>query len=380
MRIWQRAMGPTCFESFIRSGAGRSFTLTHAKPSDFETKQDSPATEDAVRQWVDDAWNASFGATTRAILKTKPFEFSAAGLADLDMEVLRAEAVDVVRDAMARESFDLSTDAGQQRALAVLLGYLNQAQQMAMGIDFYVWSTQHDSRVRADHADRDDEIFRWDTPPEGGHPTQDFGCRCHAQPLGIEGYWARVKESVDAFTEDVGTWEGNIDYMYLDSELHVTVGKGKLLPDGASAAALPFRLRGTDEFATDEEVRAEYELVAGKAADGPHPASYYEQFTNLILRQDDIDRLVTDHVRSDFNALLNLFPGFGNFPLSAQIALWDMIYNLGPNRLRTEFPMMRHAILRGDWAEAARQSHRLRIAEERNNHVRNLFMDADSGD
>lgn len=200
-------MGHACFESFIRSGGTGTFVLNLAGPLDFEAKQVSPISDDLVRRWVDEVWNTSFAATTQAILKTKPFEFSVAGLADLDLDALRVEAVGVVRDAVAREGLDLNTDAGQQRALTVLLGYLNQAQQMAMGINFYVWSTQHDARVRADHAERDDEIFRWDNPPDGGHPTQDFGCRCHARALGIEGYWARVKESVDAFTADVGDWE-----------------------------------------------------------------------------------------------------------------------------------------------------------------------------
>ena len=81
-------------------------------------------------------------------------------------------------------------------------------------------------------------------------------------------------------------------------------------------------------------------------------------------------------MRGDFKALLKLFPSFGNFPLSAQIALWDMIYNLGPPNLRSEFPLMRDAILEGDWEEAARQSHRLGISDQRNQHVFDLFMDA----
>ncbi len=81
-------------------------------------------------------------------------------------------------------------------------------------------------------------------------------------------------------------------------------------------------------------------------------------------------------MQGDFEPLLRLFPGFGNFPLSAQIALWDMIYNLGPSNLRTEFPRMRQAILDGDWEEAARQSHRIGPSEERNRHVFDLFMDA----
>ncbi|MDP3648347.1 MAG: phage minor head protein [Tabrizicola sp.] len=72
---------------------------------------------------------------------------------------------------------------------------------MAMKIEFYVWSTRQDSRVREGHAERNDMIFRWDMPPEGGHPTEDFGCRCYARALGIEGCWARVRPSVE------GSWQ-----------------------------------------------------------------------------------------------------------------------------------------------------------------------------
>jgi hypothetical protein len=70
----------------------------------FEVKQDTPTREDVVRQWVDDVWNRSFGATTQAILKTKPFEFSAVGLSDLDMDALRADAVHDVLAAMERKA------------------------------------------------------------------------------------------------------------------------------------------------------------------------------------------------------------------------------------------------------------------------------------
>jgi SPP1 gp7 family putative phage head morphogenesis protein len=273
-------------------------------------------------------------------------------------------------------TFDPARPEGQRRALTVLSGFLNQAQQSAMEIDFYIRTTQQDARVRGSHAGRDGKIFRWDSPPERGHPTQDYGCRCYAQPLGIDGYWTRVSESVDAFTADIGRWEGNVDYMYLDSVGNVTVGKGKLLQDATSAADLPFRYRGSDELATEEDIRAEYDRIAGLFGDGGHTADYFEQFTDLYLPQSDIDHLVTEHMRGDFEPLLRMFPGFGNFPLSAQIALWDMIYNLGPSNLRTGFPRMRQAILDGDWEEAARQSHRRQPSEERNQYVFDLFMDS----
>jgi uncharacterized protein with gpF-like domain len=96
-------------------------------------------------------------------------------------------------------------------------GTLNQAQQQAMNIAFNTWTTQHDARARGSHADRDGKIFRWDSPAGSGHPTQDFGCRCYAQALGVEGYWARVKESVDAFTANTGQWEGKSAHMYLNT-------------------------------------------------------------------------------------------------------------------------------------------------------------------
>lgn len=226
------------------------------------------------------------------------------------------------------------------------------------------------------HAERDGKIFRWDDPPEGGHPSQDFGCRCYARALGVEGYWAIVSEGVEAFTADVADWEGNVDHMYLDTRGFVTVGKGKLLSGVASAAALPFRRRATDVLATEGEIGVEYRLIAGKVDEIGQDADHFGQFTNLYLPQSDIDRLVTDHMRGDFDALLRLFPGFGNLPLSAQIALWDMIYNLGPPKLRTDFPRLRQAILDGDWEEAALQSHRIGPSEERNQYVFELFMDA----
>ena len=365
----------TGFESFIRSGGTKTFILKLADHPTFEVKQDSPTREDVVRQWVDDVWSKSFGATTRAILKARPFEFSAAGLSDLDMDALRADAVRDVLAAMEREGFALGSADGQQRALALLFGYLNQAQQIAMQIEFYVWNTQHDARVREGHSERDGKIFRWDTPPEGGHPSQDFGCRCYARALGIEGYWALVKEGVEAFTADIEDWEGNVDHMYLDTVGNVTVGKGKLLRNSASAEALPFRRRGANSLVSDEEIGAEYDLIAGMVEDIGREADYFGQFTNLYLPQSEIDRLVTDHMRGDFEALLRQYPGFGNLPVSAQIALWDMIYNLGPPRL-AQFRLLRQAIMDGDWEEAARQSHRVGPREERNQYVFDLFMDA----
>lgn len=37
--------------------------------------------------------------------------------------------------------------------------------------------------MRDSHTDYDDQVFRWDEPPAGGHPGQAHNCRCYAEPV-----------------------------------------------------------------------------------------------------------------------------------------------------------------------------------------------------
>jgi len=47
--------------------------------------------------------------------------------------------------------------------------------------NYYVWRTKGDDRVRSTHAAREGEVFSWSEPPEGGHPGEDYNCRCWAE-------------------------------------------------------------------------------------------------------------------------------------------------------------------------------------------------------
>ncbi|WP_442872598.1 phage minor head protein [Cognatishimia sp. SS12] len=42
--------------------------------------------------------------------------------------------------------------------------------------------TRRDSRVRPSHAENDGRVFEWNDPPATGHPGDDYGCRCTAEP------------------------------------------------------------------------------------------------------------------------------------------------------------------------------------------------------
>ena len=54
--------------------------------------------------------------------------------------------------------------------------------------DYYIWRTVGDDKVRSAHAEREGKIFNWHVPPEGGHPGEDYNCRCWAEPYRPERY------------------------------------------------------------------------------------------------------------------------------------------------------------------------------------------------
>lgn len=67
---------------------------------------------------------------------------------------------------------------------AKLNSALNQQRQQNLGIEEYVWRTSGDGdRVRESHRENNGKTFRWDDPPETGHPGEDIQCRCIAIPI-----------------------------------------------------------------------------------------------------------------------------------------------------------------------------------------------------
>lgn len=74
---------------------------------------------------------------------------------------------------------------------------LNAIRQQDAGINRYTWRNSQDQRVvgnpaglypqgnavHGDHWQREGQVFRWDQPPEDGHPGQPIHCRCTAEPI-----------------------------------------------------------------------------------------------------------------------------------------------------------------------------------------------------
>lgn len=95
--------------------------------------------------------------------------------------------------AKLRERGDVSASRAELIARDQTLklnGALTQIRQENAGISSYVWSTSLDERVREEHASLEGQTFAWSSPPEPGHPGEDYQCRCVAIPVieGLEGF------------------------------------------------------------------------------------------------------------------------------------------------------------------------------------------------
>jgi GH24 family phage-related lysozyme (muramidase) len=197
---------------------------------------------------------------------------------------------------------------------------------------------------------------------------------------------------VAALGKELVRWEGNKPFMYLCSAGYVTTGIGNKLGSAREAMALPWQHKTSGLPATPTEIRAAFERVAGMRSEfrggdpnatNPFAARHYAKATELVLPPGVANQLAIDRLTKDFlPGLRALFPGFDGYPQPAQRALVDMAYTLGVTGLRKKFPRLVEACRNGDFAEAARQSHRRlkanapREGDARNVATRDLLLEA----
>ena len=84
-----------------------------------------------------------------------------------------------------------------------------------------------------------------------------------------------------------------------------------------------------------------------------------------MLPDGAANQLAVDRLEKDFlKGLRGLFPGFDGYPQPAQRALVDMAYTLGVSGLEKKFPRVVKACREGEFADAAKHSHRKVKANE----------------
>jgi GH24 family phage-related lysozyme (muramidase) len=191
----------------------------------------------------------------------------------------------------------------------------------------------------------------------------------------------RVRQQV---VRKLEAFEGRIDHFYLDSLGNVTVGVGHFIPNRDAVASLGMETAVTGQApvpATLDEKRDEYDRVLG--APLGYKAPYYGQVARLRMPAAEINRLRDQHIQRFYAHLRAIYTrgrgyhhDFDQFPLAVQMALFDLVFNLGPSRLVNVFVRLDVAIRAEDWAQAAVESNRPQIQAARNHYVRQLFMTA----
>ncbi|WP_210395628.1 glycoside hydrolase family protein [Motiliproteus sediminis] len=171
--------------------------------------------------------------------------------------------------------------------------------------------------------------------------------------------------------QDIRTHEGVINHLYQDTRGNATIGVGQLVPDAAYARTLPLVHRDNRQPASGEEIDAEYARVMAEPP--AMVASRYRSATELILPDDEIDKVLDQRVDEFMAGLSRHLPGFEQFPEGAQQALLDMAFNLGVGGLTRKFPKLMRAAKQQDWQTCAAECSRRGIGDQRNAATRALF-------
>lgn len=186
-------------------------------------------------------------------------------------------------------------------------------------------------------------------------------------------------------TAKIELYEGRKNHLYRDSLGKITVGVGQLLPNRASVLSLPlYRKNNSPQPATPQEKQDEYDAVA-KLPTG-HNASWYGGFTKLFLPDAEINRLRDKHITDFYTELGNIYKksrgypdDFDKLPSTVQLALFDLIFNLGADKIVHVFKNLDSAVKSGDWKKAAAESNRPQVGADRNLYVKQLFLTSLTG-
>lgn len=163
-----------------------------------------------------------------------------------------------------------------------------------------------------------------------------------------------MRQSVrDGFFDFTTPLEGIVKWMYLDVKGLVTVGVGNLLPNEASAAALPFFRDGSPNSLVDDATKRQgWRDVKARQDLKLKLYTFFEPVCNLRLSTDNIRALVNSKLSSNETILLGVFPDFPNWPADAQLGLMSMAWALGP-AFSPHWPNFTAACRSRDFAAAA---------------------------
>ncbi|MEM7666322.1 MAG: hypothetical protein AAF250_10750 [Pseudomonadota bacterium] len=178
--------------------------------------------------------------------------------------------------------------------------------------------------------------------------------------------------------------EGYSPHMYLDTVSVVTIGYGTALQEVREVDPVELFVIKTGKAATAAEKATEWkrvQAISPRGADINRTAKSYARGAVLRITHTEAVRQFNKDLDEYADSLRVSYPRFDLFPEDAQVAMLDMVYNLGPGFPKT-WTKFTAAVNRPenkggpDWRTAAAQSNRYQLSAMRNHEVKALFLRA----
>jgi GH24 family phage-related lysozyme (muramidase) len=158
--------------------------------------------------------------------------------------------------------------------------------------------------------------------------------------------------------------EGRKARMYPDTVGVVTVGVGHAIFNPQQALALHFSELGYLN-ARPSTILADYAMVK----------NHLIKVGNLILSEAAQDAVLAEDLKVTEKRLLEALPAALSFPETAQIALFDLVFNCG-ELTEQKWPHFLAAVRAGDWKGAAAHCNRPQVSVTRNADTKEQLLDA----
>ncbi len=178
-------------------------------------------------------------------------------------------------------------------------------------------------------------------------------------------------------------YEGRFNHLYLDTKGKVTIGVGHLIPNRNAivmVALYTLKNKIPSLLANLAEKQAEYDKIAKLPYGQRYGASSFKSHTTLVMKDSDINTQKSKHINSFYTELTNIYKKSNGYPddfdklhKNVQLALFDMIFNLGATKITGSFPGFNKALKAGDWKKAATESNRPDVNVARNQYVKQLL-------
>ena len=187
------------------------------------------------------------------------------------------------------------------------------------------------------------------------------------------------EELIERMTPILYQMEEPKNHIYIDTTWNKTSGIGANVNDWDTFKNINWQIN--ERAATEEEKRAAFDVyqkdidmglknkdAKGNVIKNNKKADAYKSYSQLTLNDEEINKLLKQHLQDDIKYLQKEFPDFASYPPELQNVLLDIKFNTG-NVSQENWTKLRHAIaeknLFGDEG-IIDNVHRKDVGEDRN--------------